>query len=276
MTLTTATRPARLCREVELNIISDLRYLCLILCYPVAMQECCSKIVEDLKRVGVTEFYSYGPIALAKGINVVGKGHASIVVLARHERLGLVAVKVRRADSKRESLVSEGGILTIAQASGHVPRVYYYSTNFIVREFVDGPTLALMLKNIKDLKPLAISLLKASRAVDMVNVDLVEVSRPHKQVVFRCGNVGEPFFVDLDSARVTPNPTNVTKVLSFILSLKTGPTFTDKPAIDPEGYRLRLRDLAKKYARSSGAARNSVFNEILSLIESAPSELFQL
>lgn len=195
--------------------------LCNVLCFPRYEGECCRYRVEELNKLGVVEVYSFGDVVLWNGVRVVGKGHASVVVLANHVKHGLVALKVRRVDSKRISMKHEGMLLEKALGSKFVPRVYSYTDDFLLREFVDGCTLEKLLEmnryNRKAILESFKNLLIGSLELDLIGIDLVEVAKPLKQVVYRCCNPENVVFIDFESGRISFKPLNMTKVLNFII-----------------------------------------------------------
>ena len=207
------------CRSLELEPV-DEQSLCRIICFPNPDSRCCYERLEELRLLGIEAVYSYGGVVLEQGVRVVGKGHAAVVVLANHRDYGVVALKVRRRDSKRVSMEWEAKMLEKAAGTGCVPKLYSYSTNFLVREFVDGCTLEEILVSGKaeDVRRAVVSVIKAAFALDSVGVDVVEISRPLRQIVYLCCDPTKPFFIDLESAKTALNPLNVTKVVGFLIS----------------------------------------------------------
>jgi len=176
---------------------------------------------------------SFGRVSIGR-FKVLGKGHAGVVLLARHSSLGVVAVKVRRLDSKRESLELEGEFMSEASKLGVAPRVYVYDKDVVVREYVDGVELGEAI-NFEKLDyssiKLLIELIFSALILDIAGIDLVELANPSGQVIVTRDD--RLFFVDFESAKRRANATNVNKILSYIIRglLRTDRARTSKDLI---------------------------------------------
>lgn len=255
-----------LCREYVLEPIKG-EFMCRVLCYPGQSHDCCIERVNEMYSLGIDEVYSFGDTLIGSGVRVVGKGHAAVVVLARHVSHGVVALKIRRTDSKRHSMETEAQILMKVFNTGYAPRPYVYSTNMIVREFVDGCTLEKLIELYRGERNALLSSLKSlvmgALAMDLMGVDLVEISRPHSQVVYLCCAPERPFFVDFESARLTSRPCNMTKVISFMVSRVKS---LGIDVVDSEKS-MKLLGLAKDYkACSDNVCREAVAKHILDIL----------
>lgn len=234
------------CREYSLVPI-ELAIVCRIICYPMYNSMCCTERLKELKELGIDMLYSFGKTVFYKGVNIVGKGHAALIVLARHVDYGVLALKTRRTDSKRISMEWEAYILNRVQTTGFAPKIYGYTTNFLLREFVDGCTLEELLTLYRGKKDDIVNALKsliyAALAMDLASVDLIEISRPLKQVLYLCCNPLKPFFIDFESGKISSNPLNVTKILGFILSRSK----IYRDVVISENQAKELLKLAKEY-----------------------------
>ncbi|MCI4435534.1 MAG: hypothetical protein JHC33_01810 [Ignisphaera sp.] len=250
-----------LCRDYELKPIVDREKLCRVLCFPRVEEECCFSRLSQIRGLGVVEIYDFGKVVLEDGVRVVGKGHAAVVVLARYNN-ELVAVKIRRLDSKRDSLEREAELLILAKASSFVPKVYAYSRDFIVREFIDGPTLKEFMATVslQQLRNGFAKLIEAAYSLDRIGIDINEISRPDTQVIFECGDPLKPRFIDLESARVSHNASNVTRIVASIMRYrKAYPLFLDLSDEEIE-YVLML---AKKYKIAEADSRKDIVERII-------------
>ena len=143
---------------------------------------------------------------------VLGKGHASIVLAGYIRGYGVVAVKVRRTDSKRESLSREAFWASRASLAGAGPRIHYWSNNVIVMDLVTGHSLRDLVEQ-GSLQPThIIAALGAARALDAVDVLHHELSRPWRHVYITGLHA---IIIDYDSAGEGCG--NVPKLLSGIL-----------------------------------------------------------
>jgi putative serine/threonine protein kinase len=228
---------------------------------------CCEQRLKELRRLGVKQVYSFGSVIIEKGLRVVGKGHAAVVVLIRHETAGVAGLKVRRADSKRDSLEGEAVLMKIAEKTGFVPRVYAYSRNLIVRDFIDGFTLEELasLATPPSLRKAFVKLINAAFELDRIGIDIIEMSRPNRQVVFMCGDAEKPYFIDLETARLSPSPSNVSRIISAIVKgyakMRTSTAEQKKEDVH------KLISLAREYKRSiDETARRNIVIQIINTI----------
>lgn len=242
------------------------------ICYPPMYATYCSELIEKLRRAGITGLISYGD-TLIGGVKVLGRGHAAVVVAALHQDLGLVAVKIRRFDSKRHSLEDEAKFLRLCEETRCVPRVYAWDRDFVIRELIPGPTLRKVLEEggRDEVRRALTSLLVCAHRLDLLGVEVTEISLPLTQVVYRGGDTGRPVIVDLESARLTPSATNVTSVLGFVI----GRSFRGTPIrslMGIEKYVNTLRELARSYKRcgASRSCRTAIFSKITAVLSLAP------
>ncbi len=189
-----------------------------MLTYPKNVTDLGITRYEKLVRLGIVGFYDYGT-KLVDGIRVLGKGHSSIVFLARHEVLGDVAVKVRRADSKKDSLAKEGYLMSLDKFNV-TPEVYYFDDDVVIMEYLDGSTLGKYLMSSHSCENLAkvfANLITAAYKLDLNLIDHLELTNPHKHVfVLKDLNVK---FVDFESARISINPCNLCRITSYLTNL---------------------------------------------------------
>lgn len=125
-----------------------------------------------------------GPSMLpGAGIRILGRGHASVVI-AGVSRDGLIAIKARRIDGKRESLVREGLILDLASRAGVAPKPIYYDDDLIVMEVILGPRLEDVIDEYKTKPWIIIEAMRAARILDVLGVLHLELSRPWRNVIY--------------------------------------------------------------------------------------------
>ncbi len=246
------------------------------LCYPAPWDTSCKDRIRELRSLGITSILSYGRFRVTQFISVVGKGHAAVVLLARHSKHGIVAVKARRLDSKRSSLELEGRLLEIARETCFVPSVYAYTRNFIVREFIEGPTLQEYLRKARrdresrsTLRMLFSRVALGFAKLDAIGIDVDEVSRPLTQIVIECGDPNKPKLIDLESARLSSRPSSLTRFLGSLARVVDGIPIFELLGLSLEEFRA-LRELASEYKRSvHSTQREKVVNRIISLLKGA-------
>lgn len=219
---------------------------CLILCYPSPTRECCQQRLTEMKLLGVVEIVEGGD-AEVRGVRVVGKGTSSLVVKGRLADGREVAVKVRRVDSRRESLLWEAEALKTANKVGVGPRLYAYSRNFIVREYVEGVPIQIFAERNCG-EPVRLVLVKLAQQLvllDSIGLAHNELSRFEDHVLVKEKEL-QPVIIDFESATFNPNRSNLTQFFSFLL--KTGEGYsTLSRCAGIQLPREALRGLLRRY-----------------------------
>ncbi|OYT51401.1 MAG: hypothetical protein B6U73_02025 [Desulfurococcales archaeon ex4484_204] len=141
-----------------------------------------------------------------------------MVLRAEHERYGAVAIKVRRADSKRDSLVMECELMRLA--SPVAPKPLYCSKDFIVMEYVDGHTLnryVEMIRSCREAVTLVLKVIAVARWLDVIGISHKELSTPERHVIVTPN--GRVKVVDYETA-YRGFKCNVCKVVSWLILRK--------------------------------------------------------
>jgi putative serine/threonine protein kinase len=172
----------------------------LVLCYPRSSRSCSSRIYL-LEGIGVSELCSVGPTRLpGLHFKVLGKGHSSIVVAGIARGNFIVAVKARRIDGKRESLVGEGLALVKASRAGVAPKPLYYGDDIVVMEAIMGPRLVDLVGLHGAEQWVIIEALRAARALDTLGILHLELNRPWKNLLYTGACKGsKALIVDFES-----------------------------------------------------------------------------
>lgn len=190
-----------------------------IITYPKNVAEIGVARSKKLTELGIKGIYDYGPL-FVEGLRVLGKGHSSIVLLAKHESIGDVAVKIRRTDSKKDSLSREGYLMTLDRF-GVTPKVHYFDDDLIIMEFIDGVTLGKYLgtNDVKDatLLKLIRNVLTSAYKLDLNLIDHLELANPYKHI-FILKDM-EVKIIDFESAKVSENPCNLCRIVSYLTNL---------------------------------------------------------
>ncbi len=212
-------RVEEVCLDDELYSVSTAsQFTKLVLCYPT----CSSKVFYERQRavlnMGVTHFINYGG-RLIKGYRVLGKGYSSITALALHDGV-IRAVKVRRIDSRRTSLELEAVFLEYLGPLSLAPRVYAWTRDFIVMEYVGGTPLDEYVSSevargniVEARRTLSKALVKAY-LLDLTGVDHGELNRPRSHVMVFKDDV---VFIDFESASCSRKTINFTSLASHFL-----------------------------------------------------------
>ncbi len=193
-----------------------------VLCYPKPSIQCLNKRLSELKELNIAYIILQGPIKLHKDISVLGKGYASIVVKAVDFEDNVVAVKIRRVDSRRPSLVEEAENLALANSVNVGPRLLGFTENVIVYEFIEGVKIDSYIVNSSDetVKNVLLSLLQQCFRLDMIGLDHGELSRPYSHILVT--NKNKPYIIDFESSSALRRPSNVTSIIGSLI-IKNGP-----------------------------------------------------
>jgi len=196
-------------------------YVSRVLCFPHAL---CGELDGRLKRLvdaGFTSLVEEGISFL--DVRVLGKGYSSIVVLAENRDFGLGALKVRRLDSRRESLIGEALMLNEASKLGVAPKVFWYDADFIFMEYLNPsrcqPFILVLTKvleegSLEELKTLISKVFEALYILDKKGLYHRELNRPGTHIMI-CGDSVR--IIDWESASSVGKPSNLAQVVSFLL-----------------------------------------------------------
>lgn len=226
------------------------------LCYPRTVPNICSRRAAELESLGVQALCLDAPKPLTVGpVRVLGKGHSGVVLLGVM-RDRIVAIKVRRIDSRRQSLESEARLQIMAAHAGAAPVVHAFTDDFIVSDAVLGPTLGDILQATTkkaSLYKILTEALNALLALDLAGVLHNEIHRPWRNILY----TSEPpnskaLIVDFDSA--SEGCGNLAKASSWITRVL--------------GLRIDdLRSHIREYKRLCHKDPYSLYNILLDNIE---------
>ncbi len=231
-----------------------------MLCFPHPSEECVRIRVGKLVNAGVLTLLSKGREDIG-GLRVLGKGHASVVIKAVLKPSLTVAIKVRRTDSKRDSLMLECEVMKAAYPVA--PKVYRCDDDFIIMEYVDGAPIGevmdkVLMKGCGSALPLVLKVLGAVRYLDLVGVDHKELSLLREHVLVTRG--GRVKVIDYESASTSEAPCNVCRVCSWFIYRSA---FGRECCRDHERLKTELREALRRYkARATDGAFKAVINTI--------------
>lgn len=186
-----------------------------VLTYPVPEREEAARRLVELALLGVDELVFEGRVELW-GLRVVAKGTVGIVVRGR--RLGVdVAVKVRRLDANRGSLLEEAEKLRLANSVGVGPRLLAASKNFLVWKYVEGTPLEEwgLGASEGELRAVVEGLIRQALALDGIGLVHQELSRLGDHVLVTPGPSVVIF--DFETASLASRRSNVTQVIQGLL-----------------------------------------------------------
>jgi len=189
-----------------------------VLGYPRATPRQLAARAAALRALGVTGVSLEGPVVLG-GARVLGKGYASVVLAARWRRRD-VALKVRRTDSPRRTMLAEARLLALANAAGAGPRLLARSRNALVMERAAGVTIGEWLsspaaRGARAVRAVVRRTLESCRALDIAGIDHGELSSPSRHVMVGGGH--GITIVDFESASTSRRVSNVTSAAQALL-----------------------------------------------------------
>jgi putative serine/threonine protein kinase len=245
----------------------------LLLCYPKATAGCdVSRLISEASSLGVDRICLEGPTRLdfvLKGLRVLGKGHAGIVVKVLADGAPR-ALKIKRTDSKRTSLSDEARKLILGSRHGATPMVYGYTDSMILMDYVGSTSLKRVIDlyfahmyNIDDLAAAVKGALRAARALDLAGLLHAELNKPLSNVMYPNPlNLNNALIIDLESTSYGCG--NVNKVAGFFLIRFLG------------GISKHMRELLRTYEahcsfREYAEIEESVINLVINNIKNSKS-----
>ncbi len=172
---------------------------------------------EFKKRINALNSYNVRLVAAGRvkvnNINILGKGHASIVIKGYLDDIE-VAVKMRRMDSKRKDMSNEAYNLRLANSIGIGPRLFYANDDMLIMEYVDGEHIGEFLKRSDhEVRPIIIDILNQCFKLDSIHLDHGELSRMDRHVIVNEGAK----IIDFDSASRERRVANLTSAVHYLI-----------------------------------------------------------
>jgi len=190
-----------------------------LLAYPKPSDESVESRIGQLKSLGIEGLEFEGPLKIGK-LSVLGKGVVGLVFAGIADG-GRVAVKIRRTDSRRGSMLHEAEMMRAANKAGIGPECLGSSEDVLEMQFLDGQRLPLWISSLKGrgrkarVKSTVKALLEQCARLDAYGLDHGELSRAHKNVLVSTGD--HPWILDYESASLMRRVNNFTSLAQYIL-----------------------------------------------------------
>ena len=189
-----------------------------IICYPKTDEEEKSRRLKELHSIGVKNILLEGPKRIDNH-KIIGKGCVSIAILANTSSR-LAVLKIRRMDADRSDMLHEVQMLKFANASSIGPRLFQYSKNFILMDYIAGSLIGEWLNHVRSfshvkIKNILKDILTQCYKMDMMHLDHGELSNASKHVIIRNTDL-KPIIIDFESASRQRRPNNLTSICQFI------------------------------------------------------------
>ena len=189
-----------------------------LVAYPNPTDDHVESRIRQLKDLGITSLEFSGPLRIGK-LSVMGKGVVGLVFVGIAEGRR-VAVKVRRVDSRRNSMIREGELMKFANAASIGPECINSSQDVLEMEFVEGQQLPSWLASLKGrgrrarVRATFKALLEQCARLDAYGLDHGELSRAHKNVLV--SSEGRPWILDFESASLMRRVNNFTSITQYL------------------------------------------------------------
>jgi putative serine/threonine protein kinase len=202
--------------QIPVSEFVRIPYL-LVLTYPRPNLAVAKSRVRQLDKLGVTEVFFGGRTKIGR-LGLVGIGTVSVVVRATVKG-NEQALKIRRCDANRKTMLDEYRLTQIANQIGVGAFAFAASRDFMVMQLVEGDDIDDHLRSIKGVgtrgrvREIIHRLLNQCRKLDLVGLDHGQLSDLRKHVIM-AGD--EPYIIDFESSsrgRSTKNVTTATQNL---------------------------------------------------------------
>lgn len=203
--------------KVDLKRELDNKALKIVLTYPFYNEETFLNRVRELLNLGVRWIEFCGNVMIGN-IRVIGKGTVGIVVIGYLETTReRVAIKIRRVDASRNSLLHEAEYLRLANKVGVGPILHKATDNFIIREYVEGELFQDWYPNRSPTEIIKVMfyLLEQAYKLDMIGLTHKQLSRIDKHVIVKKNY--EPVIIDFETASLGSTKRNLTQVIQYFL-----------------------------------------------------------
>lgn len=189
-----------------------------LLYYPHGDLSVCMDRLRELRSLGIESLLFKEESGKLK-LFIVGKGFRS-VVLAGLSDDRMYALKLRRSDSPISSMRAEASMLSLSNNVGVGPRIYAYTDDIIVMEYIQGVTLERWMqsvdkKDVPSVKYVIKRCLDDCFKLDSIGLDHGELSDASDHVLI--DRDLKPTIVDFSNASIMRRPSNVTSFLSYLM-----------------------------------------------------------
>ncbi len=203
--------------SVPVELLTSQPYI-QVLCYPSPDIEEAERRVQELKRLEVSRIIFEGRTRIGN-LGLLGKGCVGLVVKAETSNREVYALKIRRRDANRPSMLREADLQQIANSVDVGAKLFKASNNFLLMELVDGESIHAWINKLRGagstlrMREGARAVLEQCFQLDQSGLDHGELSNFEKHVF-----VGSRIdILDFETASLDRRPSNVTSALQNIL-----------------------------------------------------------
>ena len=202
-------------RSIFKKVVLDQDQIDFLLGYPEISKPELQARHTELEEFDIGQFLSAGETSL-RDLKILGLGYVGLVVLVVKNQQ-LFALKIRRANSKNESLLTEAAALQKANQEAIAPKVYQASQNFILMDFVEGENFLEWLKqsianqDFYGIYQVINNLIEQAFRLDQIGLDRDDMKCITKDVIVTPKN--QPILLDFSGASGDRRPQNVTALV---------------------------------------------------------------
>lgn len=188
-----------------------------ILAYPNPSEKLVEERIRQLKQLQISRLDFQGTHRIDRA-SILGKGVVGVVVAGLMDS-DRVAVKIRRTDSRRSSMIHEATMMKVANHAGVGPKYIGSTQDVLVMDFFDGRRLPVWLEEIRGrgqrqrARSMLHSVLEQAVRLDAQGLDHGELSRAHKNVLV--SNQDQACIVDFESASQMRRVNNFTSLVQY-------------------------------------------------------------
>jgi len=187
-----------------------------VIAYPVPDAVSVRCRIDQLAELGVDRIVFSGRSSI-NGLSVLGKGCVGVVVEGQLRGGTRVALKIRRTDANRPSMMAEAQFHRKANAEGVGPSLLGESSDVLSMMLVRGWTLPAWASDLSGrvdhVVPILRVLLEQCFTLDRIGLDHGELSHAHKNVLV---TQDYPVIIDFESASLKRKPSNVTSIVQYL------------------------------------------------------------
>jgi putative serine/threonine protein kinase len=195
--------------KIEGEYRLDAPELAPVLSYPTGDEKHLERVRSDLSGMGVESVFSQGRVSIGS-FWAIGKGWVGVVLLGSLDGKK-IALKVRRADADRPSMLNEARMHQFANSVGVGAGLIAKSENAIAMDYVNGEPAVRWLQRVPGPESVVVrrmvsDLLDQCFRLDAAGLDHGELSQSKKHVLVDAG--GHPYLLDFETAsdrRITRN-----------------------------------------------------------------------
>jgi putative serine/threonine protein kinase len=167
------------------KIDPNLSNLAKIVSYPHLSTSEFIKRIGEMQDLGITDVVLGGNTQIGK-ISILGKGSVSIVLKIRIKNK-TYALKIRRTDANRKTMLREASVHQTVNTIGIGPKLFKFSENLIIMEFIDGLSIIdwIRQQHLEKRKVLNIvtNILNQCFILDMANINHGELNNLNYHII---------------------------------------------------------------------------------------------